>query len=87
MIPIIHDSVEDMIKPSGGDTSIDVELEIIERKLSNMEDDDKDMPELIRKRHDLRRKSRIERLTKELAELQKKEGVSEEADEKEDDDA
>mgnify|MGYP000158665820 CR=1 FL=1 len=87
MIPIIHDSVEDMIKPSGGDTSIDVELEIIERKLSNMEDDDKDMPELIRKRHDLRRKSRIERLTKELAELQKKEGVSEEADEKEGDDA
>ena len=87
MIPIIHDSVEDMIKPSGGDTSIDVELEIIERKLSNMEDDDKDMPELIRKRHDLRRKSRIERLTKELAELQKKEGVSEEADDKEGDDA
>lgn len=87
MIPIIHDSVEDMIKPSGGDTSIDVELEIIERKLSNMEDDDKDMPELIRKRHDLRRKSRIERLTKELAELQKKEGVSEEADKKEGDDA
>ena len=87
MIPIIHDSVEDMIKPSGGDTSIDVELEIIERKLSNMEDEDKDMPELIRKRHDLRRKSRIERLTKELTELQKKEGVSEEADEKEGDDA
>ena len=75
-----------MVKPSQ-DTGIDVELEIIERKLSNMEDDDGDMPELIRKRHDLRRKSRIERLTKELAELQKKEGVSEEADKEEDDDA
>ena len=86
MIPFIHDSVEDMVKPSQ-DTGIDVELEIIERKLSNMEDDDGDMPELIRKRHDLRRKSRIERLTKELAELQKKEGVSEEADDKEGDDA
>ena len=86
MIPFIHDSVEDMVKPSQ-DTGIDVELEIIERKLSNMEDDDGDMPELIRKRHDLRRKSRIERLTKELAELQKKEGVSEEADKEEDDDA
>ena len=46
----------------------------------NMEDADKEMPELIRKRHNLRRKARIEKLTKELGELHKKDSPSESED-------
>jgi hypothetical protein len=81
MMPFISSSVEEMVKP-GSDTDIDVELEILERKIMNMEDDDKEMPELIRKRHNLRRKARIEKLTKELGELHKKDSPSESEDDK-----
>ena len=85
MMPFISSSVEEMVKP-GSDTDIDVELEILERKIMNMEDDDKKMPELIMKRHDLRRKARIEKLTKELGELHKKDSSSHTDDDDDDDD-
>ena len=81
MIPFMAEGFSEHVKPDEDS----LRLELIERKIMKIEDDedgdDSDIESLLRERHELKRKRRIRALEKELGTL--KEPVKESKEDKE----